>query len=105
MGCFGILHIIFIVTPELHILRNRPLSFHHSHIHQSSPQTMVLGFMTMTDLGATLGVPSGPVVATGTVCHSVSRWSSSSGIVTMSDHIPERMSTGHDKRWERCYGY
>jgi len=39
---------------------------------------MVLGFITLTDLGATLGIPSGPVVATGTVCHSVSRRTGSS---------------------------
>jgi hypothetical protein len=51
-----------------------------------------------------LGVPSGPVVATGTVCHSVSRWSSSSGMVTMGDHFTERMSTGHDKPWEGSSG-
>jgi hypothetical protein len=42
-------------------------------------------------------------VAIGTVCHSVSRWSSSSGIVTMGDHITERMSTGPDKPWEHNY--
>ena len=28
MGCSGIVHIIYIVTHELQILRNRPLPFH-----------------------------------------------------------------------------
>src|SRR5690554_4024527 len=48
---------------------------------------MVSGSLTVIDFAATLGIPSAPVVATGTVCQRLRSATRSSGIATMEHHV------------------